>query len=88
MVDVALFPIPNAVSFPLVPFPLHVFEPRYRQMVRHCVDKEMLLGVCHTEKILHANDREQTLEEALNRNQATYKPHGIFSAGPVSITMH
>jgi Lon protease-like protein len=31
---IALFPLPNAVLFPGVPLPLHVFEPRYRDMVR------------------------------------------------------
>lgn len=85
MHDVALFPIPNSVNFPWVPCPLHVFEPRYRQMVRHCIDENMLMGVCHTEKVLHRNQREQTIEEALNSNQATYKPLGIFSAGPVQL---
>jgi Lon protease-like protein len=85
MVDVALFPIPNAVSFPGVPFPLHVFEPRYRQMVRHCLEEDMLMGVCHTEKLLHHHEREQTVEEALNSNQATYKPCDVFSAGPVEL---
>lgn len=28
-----LFPLPNAVLFPHVALPLHIFEPRYRQMV-------------------------------------------------------
>ena len=83
MIDVALFPIPNAVSFPWIPYPLHVFEPRYRQMVRHCIDEEMLMGVCHTEKVLHSHSREQTVEEALKSNQTTYKPCEVFSAGPV-----
>jgi hypothetical protein len=32
--SVPLFPLPNAVLFPGVPLPLHVFEPRYREMVR------------------------------------------------------
>lgn len=85
MPDVALFPIPNAVNFPGVPCPLHVFEPRYRQMVRHCLDNGMFIGVCHTEKILHADGKPQTLEEALGSNQATYKPVDIFSAGPVTL---
>ncbi len=85
MYDVALFPIPNAVNFPGVPCPLHVFEPRYRQMVRHCLDEEMLMGVCHVEKVVHRNEREQTLEEALSSNQATYKPLRVFSAGPVRL---
>jgi Lon protease-like protein len=45
----------------------------------------MLMGVCHTEKVLHQHNREQTVEEALASNQATYKPCAIFSAGPVTI---
>ncbi len=85
MIEVALFPIPNSVNFPGVPCPLHVFEPRYRQMVRHCIDEDMLMGVCHTEKVVHAITREQTLQEALKSNQATYKPCEIFSAGPVRL---
>jgi len=85
MVDVALFPIPNSVNFPGVPCPLHVFEPRYRQMVRHCIDHNLLMGVCHTEKVVHHREREQTVDEALSSNQATYKPQGIFSAGPVQL---
>ena len=85
MVDVALFPIPNSVTFPGVPCPLHVFEPRYRQMVQHCIDNDMLMGVCHTEKVVHSNARQQSVEEALSSNQNTYKPCTVFSAGPVKL---
>lgn len=86
MIDVALFPIPQSVCFPGVPCPLHVFEPRYRQMVRHCIDEGMPMGICHTEKVVHANTRQQTVEEALSSNQSTYKPCQVFSAGPVELT--
>ena len=85
MVDVALFPIPNSVNFPWVPCQLHVFEPRYRQMVAHCIEHNLLMGVCHTEKIVHKNERTQTIEEALSSNQSSYKPTAIFSAGPVQL---
>ena len=85
MIEVALFPIPNSVNFPGVPCPLHVFEPRYRKMVRHCLEHQLLMGVCHTEKVLHASDNQQSLETALHTNQATYKPCDIFSAGPVTL---
>ena len=85
MIEVALFPIPNSVNFPGVPCPLHVFEPRYRKMVWHCLDNQLPIGVCHTKKVLHAPDNQQTLEKALTTNQATYKPCDIFSAGPVTL---
>jgi Lon protease-like protein len=85
MIEVALFPIPNSVNFPGIPCSLHVFEPRYRKMVRHCVDNQLLMGVCHTEKVLHSPDNQHSPEKALQSNQATYKPCDIFSAGPVSL---
>ena len=31
---VPLFPLPNAVFFPYTVLPLHIFEPRYRAMVK------------------------------------------------------
>lgn len=85
MIEVALFPIPNAVNFPGVPTPLHVFEPRYRKMVKYCLDQNVMLGVSHTEKLVHANTRDQTQQEALNSNQSTYKPCAVFSAGTVEL---
>ena len=43
---VPLFPLPNAVLFPGVPLPLHVFEPRYRTMVRDAErSEERLIGM-------------------------------------------
>ena len=43
---VPLFPLPNAVLFPGVPLPLHVFEPRYRAMVRDAErSEERLIGM-------------------------------------------
>jgi hypothetical protein len=40
-----VFPLPNVVFFPRTLLPLHVFEPRYRQMVRDAVDGEGLIAV-------------------------------------------
>lgn len=85
MVEIAIFPIPNSVNFPGVPCPLHVFEPRYRQMVKHCIDNNIMMGVCHTEKTIRENTKQQTREEALSSNQSTYKPYSIFTAGKVEL---
>jgi Lon protease-like protein len=81
MTEIALFPIPDCVTFPGTSFPLHVFEPRYRAMIKHCLDNDMLLGVCHTQKIVSPAKQDQSIDEALQTNQATYKPYNIFSAG-------
>jgi Lon protease-like protein len=44
-VEVPIFPLPNAQMFPQALLPLHVFEPRYREMVREAMDGERLIGV-------------------------------------------
>ena len=41
---IPLFPL-NVVLLPGAILPLHIFEPRYRQMVRHCVDEKCEFGV-------------------------------------------
>lgn len=42
---VRLFPLPNLVLYPHVIQPLHIFEPRYRQMTRDALDSDRLLAV-------------------------------------------
>jgi Lon protease-like protein len=79
--EVALFPIPNAVAFPGVILPLHVFEPRYRRLVQECLDTGRMLGVSHTAGKIHEPKPKESLEEALKSNAATYQPQEIFTAG-------
>ena len=40
-----LFPLPNVVLFPNVFLPLHIFEPRYREMVADAVADDRLIGM-------------------------------------------
>ena len=37
-----LFPLPNLVFFPNTRLPLHVFEPRYRQLVADVLERDSL----------------------------------------------
>lgn len=85
MVDIALFPIPGSVSFPGHVVPLHVFEPRYRKMIQHCIDHEMLLGIAHTERVISEPQPKDNLKDALSSNAATYKPYSVFTAGVCSV---
>lgn len=38
--SIPVFPLPNAVLFPDQRMPLHIFEPRYRQMVRDALESQ------------------------------------------------
>lgn len=42
---VRLFPLPNVVFFPQVLLPLHIFEPRYRQMTADSLRDDRLIGM-------------------------------------------
>jgi len=78
---ICIFPIPGCVTFPGTIFPLHVFEPRYREMIQHCLDTDTPVAICHTRKQLSAAKPTNDLKEALSSNQATYQPFDVFSAG-------
>ncbi len=43
--ELPLFPLPQAVLFPGALMPLHVFEPRYRQMTRDALDTHRMIAV-------------------------------------------
>jgi Lon protease-like protein len=40
-----LFPLPNVVLFPNVFLPLHIFEPRYREMVADALESDRMIGM-------------------------------------------
>lgn len=40
-----LFPLPTVVLFPNVFLPLHIFEPRYRQMVADAIAGDRMIGI-------------------------------------------
>lgn len=40
-----LFPLPNLVFFPQTRLPLHVFEPRYRQLIADVVARDQRFGI-------------------------------------------
>ena len=45
MFSLPLFPLSNVVLFPNVFLPLHIFEPRYRQMVAESLDGDRIIGM-------------------------------------------
>lgn len=81
MIESAIFPIPECVVFPGMVYPLHIFEPRYRSMVKYCIREKLMLAIAHTKKRVSESKNKQTREQMLRSNQATYKPFEVFSAG-------
>lgn len=49
MSELAMFPL-GSVLFPSIFLPLHVFEPRYRTLARHCLDGDREFGVVLIER--------------------------------------
>jgi len=49
-----LFPLP-IVLFPGAPMPLHIFEPRYRQMVARCVEGDGRFGLVYHDPDRHGS---------------------------------
>jgi Lon protease-like protein len=47
IIRIPIFPLPDVVLFPHTLMPLHIFEPRYRQMVRDCLagDRRMAMAL-------------------------------------------
>jgi Lon protease-like protein len=43
----ALFPL-DVVLFPGVPMPLHIFEPRYRELITECLTEKKMFGMVRT----------------------------------------
>lgn len=46
---IPLFPL-DVVLFPGLPLPLHIFEPRYKLMIRRCLTMKLQFGVILTQK--------------------------------------
>ena len=45
MFSIPIFPLPTVVLFPNVFLPLHIFEPRYRQMVAESLAGDRIIGI-------------------------------------------
>ena len=53
----ALFPLPNAVFFPNTMLPLHIFEPRYREMTREAIEDGIPIAIVRLKEPRHVNAR-------------------------------
>lgn len=53
---IPIFPLPNVVLFPNVFLPLHIFEPRYREMVRDVLAGDRIIGMVLLRETLDADE--------------------------------
>jgi Lon protease-like protein len=91
---IALFPL-NVVLFPGAPLPLHIFEPRYRQMVKDCLEEKtefgMLLSLsngvarvgCTAEIVEVAKRYNDGRMDILTVGRAPFRVVELFSANPL-----
>jgi Lon protease-like protein len=56
-----LFPLAGAILFPRAQLPLHIFEPRYREMVRDAVDGDGMIAIVQPQLVEVKDDRKQPL---------------------------
>jgi Lon protease-like protein len=68
---IPLFPLPNVVFFPKTYLPLHIFEPRYCQMVEEALAADRMIGMVLL---------KEGWEQEYDRNPATYE---IGSVGKI-----
>ena len=55
---IPIFPLPTVVLFPNVFLPLHIFEPRYRQMVTEALSGDRLIGMTLLRAAATADDAQ------------------------------
>ncbi len=49
LAELPIFPLPNTTLFPGAALPLHVFEPRYRELVRHVLGGRKRMAIARLE---------------------------------------
>lgn len=86
MTERPMFPL-GSVLFPSLVLPLHVFEPRYRALVRRCLDSEEEFGVVLIERgsEVGGNDVRTDVGTAARIVQAEELPDGRFVVVAVGV---
>jgi len=84
----------EVVLFPGTPLPLHIFEPRYKLMIRRCLENRGEFGVvlaegkrmapigCTAEIIKTVKEYEDGRMDILTLGQAAYRIRGVFEDEP------
>ena len=54
--EIPIFPLSNAIFFPRTLLPLNIFEPRYKQMTEHALEKDNLIGMIQSNQKVGENN--------------------------------
>ena len=76
-----LFPLPNVVLFPNVFLPLHIFEPRYREMVADAIASDRMIGMV----LLRPRFGEAGRRSSQSHASGGWDPLGLDDVGRASV---
>ena len=82
-----LFPLPNLVLFPFVGQPLHIFEPRYRQLMQDALDTDRLIALALYRPGWEEDDSPRPALHAFDRRWNNYKPEVWNRVGLLSVAV-
>lgn len=84
--EIPIFPLPNVVLFPQTDLPLHIFEPRYRTMVRDALEGHRAIGVV---QIVEPDKRDASGQPVIARvaGVGTIVDHAELPSGRYNIVL-
>ena len=98
--ELPLFPLPDVVLFPQEVLPLHIFEPRYRMMLRTVMAEDRRFGVVRWDpqeqrmaevgccaEILHCQSQEDDRSNIVTLGQQRFRVLDIVREAPFRVGM-
>ena len=98
--ELALFPLPDVVLFPQEVLPLHIFEPRYRMMLRTVMAEDRRFGVVRWDpqeqrmadvgccaEILHCQTQDDSRSNIVTLGQQRFRVLDIIRESPFRVGM-
>jgi ATP-dependent Lon protease len=98
--ELPLFPLPDVVLFPQEVLPLHIFEPRYRKMLRSVMAEDRRFGVVRWDpqeqrmadvgccaEILHCQTQEDERSNIVTMGQQRFRVLDIVREAPFRVGM-
>jgi ATP-dependent Lon protease len=96
--ELPLFPLPDVVLFPQEVLPLHIFEPRYRMMLRTVMEEDRRFGVVRWDpqsrrmadvgccaEILHCQTQEDDRSNIVTMGQQRFRVLDIVREAPFRV---